>query len=54
MRLLDKLALNRLVGMILTFVLSVIKLFIPKTNGDSPSEPTVLPLRKRIWKRNKK
>jgi hypothetical protein len=34
MRLLDKIALQRLISLILTFILSVLKLVIPKTIED--------------------
>jgi hypothetical protein len=50
MRLLDKIALNRLISMILNFVLGVLKILSPRSIEDSKPKPKrkILP-----WKKNK-
>jgi hypothetical protein len=57
MRLLDKLALNRLISIILNFILSMVKLFKP-SNIDIDNPPPIIPLppnkRKRWFPRGKK
>lgn len=54
MKFLDKLALNRLVAIILNFVLSVIKIISPKLKDELeenvPSKPRWIP----PWRRGKK
>lgn len=40
MRLLDKIALNRLIAIITTFILSLIKLFAPHVKAEDPDEDT--------------
>jgi hypothetical protein len=58
MKLLDRIALQRLVSMILTFILAVLKLVIPnETEGDDGvdnPEPDSKPKRKRLFPRIKK
>ena len=53
MRFLDKLALNRLVAIVLGFILSVIKLVVPKTDTDNPIVPKPPIKRKRLFPRGK-
>lgn len=48
MKFLDKLALNRLVSIILSFVLSVIKIIAPKNDNPAPPIPRPI-LRRRPW-----
>lgn len=49
MRILDKIALNRLIGVILNFILSILKIFAPKTIEDidtpKPKRKKILPWR---------
>jgi hypothetical protein len=56
MRLLDKLALNRLISIILNFILSMVKLFKP-SSIDIDNPPPIIPLpptkRKRWFPRGK-
>jgi|688.fasta_scaffold196898_3 hypothetical protein len=59
MKLLDRIALQRLVSMILTFILAVLKLLVPQNTGndsvDVPeTDPESKPKRKRIFPRGKK
>lgn len=53
MRFLDKLALNRLVSIILSFILSVIKLIAPKTDTNSPIVPKPPIKRRKLFPRGK-
>lgn len=48
MRVIDKIALNRLVAIIANFILSIIKIFAPKAVEDI-EVPNVTPERKRIF-----
>lgn len=48
MRVIDKIALNRLVAIIANFILSIIKIFAPKAVEDI-EVPEVTPERKRIF-----
>lgn len=48
MRVIDKIALNRLVAIIANFILSIIKIFAPKAVEDI-EVPSVTPERKRIF-----
>ena len=48
MRVIDKIALNRLVAIIANFILSVIKIFAPKAVDDI-EVPEVTPERRRIF-----
>lgn len=48
MRVIDKIALNRLVAIIANFILSIIKIFAPKTVEDI-EVPEVTPERKKIF-----
>jgi hypothetical protein len=52
MRLVDKIALNRLIAIITNFILTLVKIFAPKDT--EPNVPIVKPKRKKIlpW-RNK-
>lgn len=54
MKFLDRLALNRLVAIVLSFVLSVIKIIFPKLKNkieeNTPSKPKWIP----PWRRGKK
>lgn len=56
MRFLDKLALNRLISIILSFILSVIKLITPskKDTDNTPIIPLPPLKRKRLFPRGKK
>lgn len=48
MRVIDKIALNRLVAIIANFILSIIKIFAPKAVEDI-EVPEITPERKRIF-----
>jgi hypothetical protein len=48
MKFLDKLALNRLISIILSFILSIIKIIAPKDNNPAPPVPKP-PLKRRPW-----
>ena len=48
MKFLDKLALNRLISIILNFILSIIKIIAPKDNNPAPPVPNP-PLKRRPW-----
>lgn len=50
MKFLDRLALNRLVAIVLSFILSVIKIISPKLEEQTPSKPKWIP----PWRRGKK
>jgi hypothetical protein len=50
MKLLDKIALNRLIGILTSFVLAIIKLIVPKESGVSPKRKKIFP---RIIKNDK-
>lgn len=39
MKLLDRIALERCIRMILDFILTIIKLFVPSPKGDTPKKP---------------
>lgn len=39
MKLLDRIALERGIKLIMGFIISIIKLFVPTKNGDKPSKP---------------
>lgn len=58
MRLIDKIALNRLLALLSNFILGVLKIFSPKSVDDIPvpNPPEVKPDRIPIlpWKRKKK
>jgi hypothetical protein len=53
MRFLDKLALNRLISIILSFILSIIKLVVPKTESDDSIVPKPPTKRKRLFPRGR-
>lgn len=53
MRFLDKLALNRLVSIILSFILSVIKLIVPKIDTNDPIVPKPPIKRRKLFPRGK-
>lgn len=57
MKILDKIALNRLIAIITNFILSIIKLFAPHTDIDSdtitPKRKTLLDKLKELRKRKK-
>lgn len=56
MKLIDKIALNRLIQTILSFIISVMKIFAPSQKGDKPLVPHP-PKRKRPiidWLKRKK
>lgn len=48
MKLLDRIALSRSVKMLLDFILDIIKLFAPRSDGEQPQTPKV-----RRWRRKK-
>lgn len=50
MKLLDKIALQRLISMILNFILAVLKLVVPKPTDNDSAKPK----RRRIFPRVKK
>jgi hypothetical protein len=50
MRILDKIALQRLISMLLTFILAVLKLLMP-SNTEADDDPKPKPKRKRIFPR---
>jgi hypothetical protein len=52
MKLLDRIALQRLISMLLTFILAVLKLFAPEKN--QTDDVVDKPKRKRIFPRVKK
>lgn len=54
MKLLDRIALQRLISMLLTFILAVLKMFAPKTIEDN--DPTIEEDKRwrPRWRRNKK
>lgn len=61
MKFLDRLALNRLVSIILNFILSLIKIFAPKTGAELEKKCPIIPnipkppiKRKPLFPRNKK
>lgn len=43
MRLLDKIALNRLISILTSFVLAIIKLIVPKESVSSPKRKKIFP-----------
>lgn len=43
MRLLDKIALNRLISILTGFVLAIIKLIVPKESVSSPKRKKIFP-----------
>jgi hypothetical protein len=53
MRIIDKIALQRLISMLLTFILAVLKLFMPSNTevDDNVDNPKPKPKRKRIFPR---
>lgn len=56
MKILDKIALNRLIAIITSFILSIVKLFAPNTKidlDDSPKRKTLLDKLKELRKRKK-
>lgn len=56
MKLIDKIALNRLIQTILNFIITVMKIFAPSQKGDKPLVPDP-PKRKRPvldWLKNRK
>jgi hypothetical protein len=53
MKLLDRIALQRLISMLLTFILAVLKMFAPKTIEDDSSVEDDKRWRPR-WRRKKK
>lgn len=53
MKFLDRIALNRLVSIILSFILSIIKLISPKIDNNPIPPIPKPPLRKRLFPRGK-
>lgn len=53
MKLLDRIALQRLVSMLLTFIITVIKLFVPEPTGDDTITPEPEKKRRLPWRRKK-
>ena len=53
MRLIDKIALNRLITLILNFILSVMKIFAPTTDSPDDTDNKPKPKRKPLlpWRR---
>ena len=43
MRLLDKIALNRLISILTSFILAIIKLIVPKESISSPKRKKIFP-----------
>ena len=43
MRLLDKIALNRLISILTSFILAIIKLIVPKESVSSPKRKKIFP-----------
>jgi hypothetical protein len=54
MRIIDKIALQRLIGMLLTFILAVLKLIVPQNTEVNDDIDNPKPKRKRIFPRVKK
>lgn len=54
MRIIDRIALQRLISMLLSFILSVIKLFAPQNNDNGDIDSPPKPKRKRIFPRIRK
>lgn len=51
MRIIDKIALQRLISMLLTFILAVLKLFMPPNTETDDNVDKPKPKRKRIFPR---
>ena len=58
MKFLDRLAFNRLVSIVLNFIITLIKIFAPKAGRELDNNPIIPlpkpPLRKRPWLNRKK
>ena len=54
MRIMDKIALQRLISMLLTFILAVLKLFVPQNTEANDDIDNPKPKRKRIFPRVRK
>jgi hypothetical protein len=54
MKLLDRIALQRIVSMLLTFILAVLKLVVPEKTEANDNTDNPKPKRKRIFPRIKK
>jgi hypothetical protein len=54
MRLIDRIALQRLISMFLTFILAVLKLIVPEKTETNDDIDNPKPKRKRIFPRVKK
>lgn len=53
MKIMDRIALQRLISMLLTFLLAVLKIIVPQKTGDNDDINNPKPRRKRIFPRVK-